>query len=185
MKNLRILAQILLLGAIKFPKQRRIYNGMRATIYFLAILIFIKCDNGEIKNSNLQAKEYKFYDFSVTVEIYDPFKGLTTQYHLMDSNLVIIERNNTSSKKGIDSSKYKISKPELDSIYKHSSALFTINSNNLSKDSIPKPPLGEGHYAKVIFDLIYRGDKFIREVKLSDTIKSDSFSKLYGYLNKK
>ena len=153
-------------------------------VLLIALIFLAGCSDSQSSLSNERHKQTRFYDYALSIEFLDPFLGLEKSYTMNSDKLTILD--NTYSKEGkltnTDTVSLTVTKPQLDTIYIYAAELFTIDKENLTDMPIPRPPYGEGHTARVTFDLNFRGDRYIRDVRQVDTTIDNAFSHLYRFI---
>lgn len=159
-----------------------------------------------------QQKLYKFYDFNLSIDIINPIIGIESKYFYINSGATFFDDNNhireakefkpytlyyvevfesLNRKKQIaettphfDTLMFEITKPQIDTIYSLTAELFKLNNiENVSNDSIPRPPkYNDGYSARIELDLGFRGNKYITYLNYGDTSEYNTFSNLYKHL---
>jgi hypothetical protein len=152
----------------------------------IALIFLAACSNKQPRLSNEKQQQTRFYDYKLSIEFLDPFLGLERSYTLNPDTLTIL--NNAFNKEDklskTDSISLHLTKPQLDTIYTYAAELFAIDKENLTDVSIPHPPYDEGNMARVTFDLNFRGDRYVRDVRKIDTTIDNSFFRLYRFIVK-
>jgi len=173
----------------------------------LTFLFLFSCSNKQNPNKPDDKRTFRYYDFNLNIDIINPFTGLEsrililnsgdefydelsdTMYFVQDPKPGVIYfidylpnenvRHNKQYKTLGDTALVQLTKPQLDTIFNMVSMVLQLDTTNISKDSIPRPPLGHAKIAKVMLDLKFRGDNYSRLVK--NTGEKD-FEHLYNYL---
>lgn len=180
-------------------------KGLTTTLTFLFL---ISCSERQNTEQPKDKKLFKFYDFNLNVDIVDPFTGLESRmlilnggdefYDEFSDTLYFVQnpkpdalyfirynptenyRQNKHQKTVGDTTLVLLTKPQIDTVYSLASKVFHLDTDNVSKDSIPPPPLGDAKIARVVFDLKFRGDNYSRLVKKTG---DKDFQLLYNYLS--
>lgn len=154
------------------------------SVFLIVLLLLGACSNEQDSPSKEIQKQVRFYDYELTIEFVNPFLGLEKNYSLASDSLKIL--NNLFSEAGklinTQSSVRALTKPQLDTVYTYAAELFSVDKENLTNELIPRPPSGEGYMARVTFDLRFRGDSYVRDVRKLDTLTGNPFSRLYNYI---
>jgi hypothetical protein len=88
--------------------------------------------------------------------------------------------NSPVVREAVDTLKIKLKKSQLDSVYTMAQQLFMLDDKpNLSPYEIPPPPVPDGEWAHVDFDLGYRGNRYRVTIKQP---RQKEYSNLYNYL---
>ena len=155
-------------------------------IILIASIFLAACTNRQSASSDDSKGQTRFYDYELFIEFLNPFLGWERSYVINNDTLVI--SNNTYSKEGklLKTDKFflPMTKPQLDTIYTYAAELFVIDRENFTDMPIPRPPYGDENIARVTFDLGFRGDRYLREVRRVDTTIDNSFSRLYQFMCK-
>ena len=150
----------------------------------IALLFLAACSSDHGSPLKESQKQPRFYDFELSIAFVDPFLGVERSYSLASDSLTILK--NTFSKEGklrnTESSLRILTKPQLDTVYTYAVELFSVNQEKLTGELIPRPPGGEGYKARVILDLRFRGDRYVRDVRTLDTLAENPFSRLYNFI---
>lgn len=154
------------------------------------ILIILISKNSFSQSDNL----HRFYDFGIEIDFHhglleDDYKiifpnGIAKHHHLKKNTLYWInytygqERNRTA----IDTLKIELSRGQMDTIFKLTKKQFTIRlEQNLSKYEIPLPPIvNDGMIVNLIFDLQFRGDKYMKE--FGTPLLDEQFMELFEFI---
>jgi hypothetical protein len=179
---------------------------LKGLIATLTLLFLHSCSEQQNSNQRKNKTLFKYYDFNLNVDMVDPFKGLENRMLILNAGdefydklsdtmyfvqnpkpgaLYFIQYKNNENLQNKqrkivgDTTLIQLTKSQLDTVFSLASKVFYIDSNNVSSDSIPPPPLGDARFARVILDLKFRGDSYSRLVKKTS---NEDFQRLYNYL---
>jgi hypothetical protein len=180
---------------------------LKGLIATLILLFLYSCSQRQDTNQRSDKTLFKNYDFNLNVDIVDPFTGLENRMLILNGGdefydelldtlyfvqnpkpdaLYFIEynpdknlRHNRHRKTVGDTTLVQLTKSQIDTVYSLASKVFYLDSNNVSRDSIPPPPLGDAKTSRVVLDLKFRGDNYSRLVKKTG---DKDFQLLYNYL---
>jgi hypothetical protein len=182
---------------------------LKGLIATLTILFLYSCSERQNADPTNDNKPFRYYDFNLNVDIVDPFTGLESRMLILNAGdefydelsdtlffvqqpkpdaLYFIKYNqnatqqNKHQKTVTDTTLVWLIKSQIDTVYNLTSKIFYLDSNNISRDSIPLPPLGDAKIARVVLDLKFRGDYYSRLVKKTG---DNNFQELYNYLQMK
>lgn len=171
-------------------------------------LSLYSCSERGSRKPHSNQTTFRYYDFNLHVDLIDPFTGLENRmlilsgdefYDEVTDSLYIVHnpkseslyfikynanqsaRENTQLKTRGDTTLVPLTKLQLDTVYTLASKFFCLDSNNISKDTIPPPPSGDSKIARVVLELKLRGDNYSRLIKKTG---EQNFQSLYQYLLK-
>ena len=181
---------------------------LKGLIAILTLLFLYSCSGKQDSSQPNKMPDFRYYDFNLNVDVIDPFTGLENRmlilnvgdefYDELSDNFYFLQnptpdalyfiqynsnenlqQNNNPGETVGDTTIVLLTKLQIDTIYILASKVFRVDTTNLSRDSIPFPPLGDAKNARVVFDLKFRGDKYSRIVK---KMGDEDFHRLYSYL---
>lgn len=166
---------------------------LKGLIATLTLLFLLSCSQRQNTNQRSDKTLFRYYDFNLNVDIVDPFTGLESRmlilnagdefYDELSDTLYFVQnpkpealyfikynpnenlRQNKHLKTVGDTTLVQLTKAQLDTVYSLASKVFCIDRSNISKDSIPPPPLGDAKIARLVLDLKFRGDNYSRLIK--------------------
>jgi hypothetical protein len=180
---------------------------LKELIATLTLLLLCSCSGKQDTNQPNDKELFKYYDFNLNVDIVDPFTGLENRmlilnggdefYDALSDTVYFVQKPKPDAlyfirynpnenlrqykhRKTVgDTTLVQLTKSQIDTVYSLASKVFYFDTNNVSRDSIPPPPLGDAKIARVVLDLKFRGDNYQRIVKKTS---DEDFQLLYNYL---